>query len=321
MTLEEKVAQMFMARVPETNATGMLDTYQFGGYTLFANDFKGKTKEEVVDEIKSFQQVSKIPVFIGVDEEGGNVNRVSLYFRDQPFASPQQLFASGGFDEIVRNTEEKDEFLKSFGINVNFAPVVDVSNNPNDYIYPRTLGQDAAQTAIYATKVIEQMRKDDMGSVAKHFPGYGNNENTHTSIAYDTREYQEFESVDFLPFQAAAKAGVNSILVSHNVVESMDSRYPASLSPKVHEILREVINFKGVIITDDLIMQGAAEFGDSSDIAVKAVIAGNDMLFSSEPIAQYKAVLEAVREGYIPIEQIDASVRRILTWKQDIGLL
>lgn len=321
MTLEEKVGQMFMVRVPETNAIATLKEYQFGGYTLFGNDFKNKTKAEITKELNQFQEVSKIPALIGVDEEGGTVNRASLYFRSVPFASPQEIFGAGGYDAIVANTTEKDAFLKSFGINVNFAPVADVSTDPDDYMYPRTFGHPAKQTAQYVSKVVSVMKEDRMGSVVKHFPGYGNNENTHTKVAYDSRDYTVFEKSDFLPFIAASKAGVDSILVSHNVIECMDSKWPASLSIKVHEIIRETIVFSGVIITDDLIMQGASEFGDSKEVAVKAVMAGNDMLFSSDPIVQYEAVLQAVKDGYLSIEQIDASVRRILIWKQNIGLL
>jgi beta-N-acetylhexosaminidase len=321
MTLEEKVNQMFMVRVPDVNMVGLMQTYQFGGYTLFGNDFNGKTKEQVINDITSYQEVSKIPLLIGVDEEGGTVNRASLYFRDIPFASPRELYLTGGIDAIVKNTVEKDIFLKGFGINVNFAPVADISTNPNDYMYPRALGEDATETASYVSQVVTQMKQDNMGSVVKHFPGYGNNENTHTGIAYDNREYSSFEESDFLPFQAASASGVNSILVSHNVVESMDPSNPASLSPKVHEIIRETIDFRGVIITDDLIMEGASQFGSSGDIAVKAVQAGNDMLFSSDAVIQSEAVLQAVKDGYISEEQIDASVRRILHWKQDIGLL
>ena len=321
MTLEEKVAQMIMARVPETNAVDIMRTYQFGGYTLFGNDFQGKTKEQIIEENKQYQDISKIPVLIGVDEEGGTVNRASLYLRDTPFASPQELYALGGYEAIITDTKEKDSFLKALGINVNFAPVVDVSSDPEDYMYPRTFGKPAKETAEYATEVVSTMKKDQMGSVAKHFPGYGNNVNTHTEVAYDTRGYEVFEQADFLPFEAATKAGIDGILVSHNIVECMDSRYPASLSPKVHEILRETIDFHGVIITDDLIMNGVSEFGDSGDIAVQAVIAGNDMLFSSDPVTQYQAVLEAVKEGFISVEQIDTSVKRILEWKQNIGIL
>lgn len=321
MTTEEKVAQMFMVRVPVINRQSLLAEYQFGGYMFFSNDFEGKSKQQIIDDINGYQSVSKIPIFIGTDEEGGEVNRLSTYFLNPPFPSPQALYADGGWELISENTASKDQFLKSFGINVNFAPVADISVNPNDYIYDRTIGKGASETESYVQTVVSQMKKDGMGSVVKHFPGYGNNANTHTSVAYDNRPYSQFEKTDFLPFEAATQSGVDCILVSHNVVESIDAKQPASLSPKMHDIIRNTIGFDGVIITDDLSMEGVSAFGSSGDIAVQAILAGNDMLLSSDAVIQSKAVLQALNDGKISMDQIDRSVYRILAWKQSIGLL
>ncbi len=110
------------------------------------------------------------------------------------------------------------------------------------------------------------------------------------------------------------------VLVSHNVVVCMDDRLPASLSPEVHRVLREELGFGGVILTDDLVMDGAGKFGSAEEIAVLAVQAGNDLLCSSEFELQIPAVLDAVRSGKIPMEQIDQAVLRILRLKQSLGL-
>lgn len=320
MTIEEKVAQMIMARVPETNATQLIEDYQFGGYVLFGVDFEGKTKEEVVADIQGYQDASKIKMLIGVDEEGGTVNRVSPFFRETPFASPQTLYAQGGIQKIIRDTQEKDAFLQSFGITVNFAPVADVSTNPEDYIYERSFGQGGEETAHYVRNVVTTMKVDQMGSVVKHFPGYGNNRNSHTEIVTDERPISQFTETDFLPFIAAKEANVDSFLVAHNIVNAIDPDNPASLSPKVHEVIRETIGFKGVVMTDDLIMAGVEKLGTSEEIAIRAVLAGNDMLLSSDPKVQYQAVLQAVKDGEIEVSQIEDSVRRILQWKMDVGL-
>ena len=321
MTLEQKVAQMFMVRVPEIKPVELIRDYQFGGYILFGEDFKGKTKATVQENINAYQKQAKIPLLIGTDEEGGTVNRVSRYFRSTPFASPQQVFNAGGFDAIVANTTEKSEFLQDFGINVNFAPVADVSTNPADFIYDRTFGQDAKETSKYVTKVVEAMKQANQGSVLKHFPGYGNNVDTHTGVAHDNRDMQTFENTDFLPFKSGIDAGANCVLVSHNVVACMDANNPSSLSLNVHQIVRDKLGFKGVIMTDDLAMNGATEFGTSEEIGIKAVQAGNDMLLSSDAVVQSKAIVQAVKDGKISENQIDQSVLRILTWKKDLGLL
>lgn len=277
----------------------------------------------MINEIKSCQTAAEIPMFIGVDEEGGTVNRISKYpqFRSEPFASPQTLFASGGFESIEQDTLEKCQLLKELGINLNFAPVCDVSEHPEDFIYSRTLGQNAEQTARYAQTVVTVMSDQHMGSVLKHFPGYGNNTDTHTGISYDDRPLETFETSDFLPFSAGIKAGADMVLVSHNIVSSMDSQYPASLSPKIHDILRKQLGFSGVIITDDLYMDGVRQFADDQQVAVLAVQAGNDLLCCTDFEVQIPAVINAVKSGEISEERIDESVLRILNMKQRLGLL
>ncbi len=320
MTLEEKVGQMFIARCPKENAAQLAAEYHLGGYILFGRDFTGKTKTQVIDTIQSYQDSVELPLLIGVDEEGGTVNRVSLntHLRAVPFWSPQDLYAEGGFDLIRSDTLEKCQLLSSLGINLNFAPVCDVSQDPDDFIYQRNFGQDAQQTAKYVKTVVEVMTGQGMGCVLKHFPGYGSNEDTHTGIAYDQRPYETFQNSDFLPFQAGIDAGANMVLVSHNVVACMDGDYPASLSPRVHEILRDELGFDGVIITDDLAMDGIRDFTGDSQAAVLAVLAGNDMLCCTDFETQIPAVIEAVKQGVISEEQINQSVLRILSLKRTL---
>ena len=322
MTLEQKVGQMFLARCPEEYAPELASQYQLGGYLLFARDFDERTYEQVADTIAGYQSAVSIPMFIAVDEEGGTVNRVSRnpLLRPEPFASPQDLYQQGGLQRIVEDTKEKCSLLSGLGINLNLAPVCDLSQNPDDFIYHRSFGQDARHTASYVREVVQTMTRSRMGSALKHFPGYGGNVDTHTGIAYDHRPYEAFRSEDFLPFRAGIESGAGMVLVSHNVVVCMDDRLPASLSPEVHRVLREELGFGGVILTDDLVMDGAGEFGSAEEIAVLAVQAGNDLLCSSEFELQIPAVLDAVRSGKIPMEQIDQAVLRILRLKQSLGL-
>lgn len=323
MTLEEKVGQMFIVRLPEKDALTAIEQYHLGGYILYARDFRNHTKESATSMIKSYQDNSKIPMLIGVDEEGGTVNRVSLYpaFRNSPFRSPQELYKSGGWEMITSDAIEKSKLLRSLGINVNFAPVVDVSENPNDYIYNRSFGSDADMTAQYAKKVVKAMHKEHIEPVLKHFPGYGNNVNTHTGIAHDTRSYEQFETSDFIPFQEGVKAGANIILVSHNIVHSMDDKYPASLSSKVHKILRETLSFDGVVVTDDLYMEGITQYVKKEEAAILAVQAGNDLICCTDFQTQIPAVVSAVKDGRISEERINSSVRRILKLKKEMGIL
>ena len=323
MTLEEKVGQLFIARCPETDAASKVTQYHLGGYILFARDFSEKTKEQVTETIQSYQNAAEIPLLIGVDEEGGTVNRVSknTNLRQTPFVSPQELYAQGGWDLIRSDTQEKCQLLQSLGINLNFAPVCDVSQDANDFIYARSLGQDAEQTANYVRTVVQTMSQEQTGSVLKHFPGYGNNYDTHTGVAYDERPYETFVNSDFLPFQAGIDAGADMVLVSHNVVSCMDDQEPASISLPVHNILRNELGFDGVIITDDLVMEGVRQFAGDAEIAVRAVQAGNDMLCCTDFEVQVPAVIQAVKNGEITEERLNESVLRILKMKINLGII
>ncbi|WP_110943025.1 glycoside hydrolase family 3 protein [Inediibacterium massiliense] len=323
MSLEEKVGQMFIVRCPQENAVQSILKYHLGGYILFGRDFKNKTQKEVSLNIQSYQNASKIDMLIGVDEEGGTVNRVSLYdqFRSSRFKSPQDLYEEGGWDLIAKDTEEKSNLLKSLGINLNMAPVCDVSTNPSDYMYDRTFGKDAKLTSKYVQKVVSAMNDNKLGCVLKHFPGYGNNVDTHTGMAYDHRSYESFVKNDFLPFISGIKEGANSILVSHNIIDCMDLQYPASLSAKVHKILREDLRFDGVIMTDDLYMDAIQKYTKAKEAAVIAVLAGNDMICCTDFEAQIPAVIDAVKNGTISESMIDESVLRILCWKLSLGII
>lgn len=322
MTIPEKVGQMFMVRVPKENADKRVSEYHLGGYIMFGRDFDNKTKEEVMGNIASWQSAADIPMLIGVDEEGGTVNRISTNteFRSEPFKSSQELYAEGGFDLIYEDTITKANFLKELGINVNFAPVVDVSTNPDDYIYKRSFGKNANLTSEYASTVVTAMKEANIASVLKHFPGYGNNTDTHTGIAIDNRTLETFKESDFLPFEAGIKAGANIILVSHNIVTNIDPDNPASLSTRVHEILRNDLGFAGVIITDDLYMDAISKNYDSS-VAVLAILAGNDLICTTDFESQIPEVIAAVEDGTISIDRINESVRRILELKLELNLI
>lgn len=322
MTLEEKVGQMFYVRCPDEDAVKQVSEYNIGGYILFGRDFDGKTKDEVINDIQSYQDEADIPLLIGVDEEGGTVVRVSSNpnLRETPFLSPKDTYSNGGWDAIEQDANDKADLLLSLGINVNMAPVCDMTSNEYGFMYDRSFSSDVDMEDRYVRTVVETSKAKKLGTVLKHFPGYGNNSDTHTGIAYDDREYSEFENTDFKPFYQGIESGADCILVSHNIVNCMDSEYPASLSQKVHNILRNDFKFDGVIMTDDLIMDAITEFTGDEAAAVTAAKCGNDLLCCSSVETQYPAVLEAVQNGEIPESQVDASVKRILKWKQNLGI-
>ena len=323
MTVEEKAAQMMLVGCTDETIGKEACGAGAGGLCLFAQPFAYKSAEQVREMTAGFQAAADIPLLLSVDEEGGTVNRVSLnqQLRESIFFSPRYLFNQGGMELIESDTEEKARFLHDLGLNVNLAPVCDVPLTENDFIYPRCFSTDAQETADYIADVVGIMKGSGLGSTLKHFPGYGGSADTHLNMAYDEREYEVFAERDFLPFEAGIQAGADSVMVTHNIIACMDNDHPASLSPEVHRILREEFGFRGVIISDDLSMNAITQFTGGKNPAVAAVLAGNDMLCYSEFEPSVAAIAEAVQAGEIDVEQLDASVLRILAWKQSLGLL
>ena len=323
MSIEEKVGQMFLVRYPDSGVIEQIKNETPGGYILFGKDFDNETKESILEELTEEQEASKIGLIFGVDEEGGTVVRVSSHkaFRNSKFKSPQEIWKQGQLPAILEDSKEKSELLKSIGLNMNLAPVVDVPTKSSSFIYDRSYGRGAEKTATYTSELIKTMSEDNMISVMKHFPGYGDNEDTHTGIAVDERPYSTFETTDFLPFKSGIEAGGPCILVSHNIVKSMDENKPSSLSKNVHKILREDLNFSGIVMTDDLAMDAVKSYVENGEAVVQAVLAGNDMIISSDFVSQKQEILKAIKEKKINEDIINKAVRRILSMKIAYGII
>ncbi|BCA84990.1 beta-N-acetylhexosaminidase [Enterococcus saigonensis] len=323
MSLEEKVGQLFFVRVPEQNQVQDIETYHLGGYVLFGRDMENETKESLIEKIKSYQDASDIPLLIGSDEEGGTVTRLSQNANliTAPFASPQALYEAGGFAAIKSDTISKAKILHEFGINAGLFPIADVATDPNAFIYDRTIGLDEEETSEYVTTVVKALAAEKSGSTLKHFPGYGNNRDSHVEIVHDTRSLQELRQTDFKPFKAGIKAGADSILVSHNIITHIDQTKPASISKPVHDVLRNELGFKGVIMTDDMDMAGLADFISQAEAGLAALQAGNDLIMSSSYQVQIPTILAAIKAGKYAESDLDTAVVRVLTWKKELGLL
>ncbi len=314
LSLDEKIGQLLLVRYPDSNQIEELKKYGFGGFVFFEKDFKDKTEQEVKEMINTLQKNSKIPLLTAVDEEGGKVVRVSSNpnLVKEKFKSPSELYDLGGFEKIKEDTLNKSEILNNLGLNLNLAPVVDVSTNSSDYMYERTLKQNTALTANYAKTVIESSKGTGVSYTLKHFPGYGNNSDTHIGTVVDNRTYDEILKNDIPPFREGIDASAEAVLVSHNTVNSIDSNNPASLSKDVHNLLRNELNFTGIIMTDDISM-GALNSID--DVTVKAILAGNDLIITTDYQASFNSIKDAVTNQTISEDQIDKLTFRVLAWK------
>lgn len=316
MTIEDKAGQLLLV----LDSKNLLTDQTMSGCVLLEDDFANKSRNEVIENIERYQSNAKYPMIIAVDEEGGSVVRVSKYLRDNRFRLPQDVYKSGGMDSIISDATEKSEYLKEFGINVNLAPVADVATNEDDYIYRRSFGVDADATSNYVRNVVMAMSDIKMGSVLKHFPGYGSAPGSGGTY-HDSRDFNSLKNNDLLPFKAGIEAGANSILVTNNIIDSVDNQNPATLSKDIHDLLREDLKYNGVIMTDDVTDLNNNEFGNDSEIVIKAIKAGNDLIMTSRPQIYFESLITAINNGEICLNELDLSVLRVIAWKDSLDIL
>lgn len=327
MTLDEKIGQLYFAHSTGNFVQMKQDVqkYHLGGTTLFAPDYKNKSKNQFNLEMREYQNVSKHGLFIATDQEGGTVTRINTNpkISNRKYPSPQEIYKKYGLAGIKREDSQVASILHQNGINMNFAPVADVAKNRNSFIYNRTLGEDYETTAKYIPVAVKAIQSQRVDSCLKHFPGYGDAGDTHTGFAQISKPLSNYEKEDLLPFKAGINAGVDSIMVSHIVIKDLDSQRPASLSPAVHLLLRNKLQYNGLIITDDLQMGAITDYAKkhNTNPDVLALRAGNDMLLGGNYQTGIPAIKQAIRNGLINPSQINHSVRRILLLKEKLGIL
>ena len=320
MTTEEKVGQIFWVGLNYDSYPQQLSTMYPGGYILFGANYKDYTEEQVLSYMYDIKNKTKIPLMFGVDEEGGTVCRVSLYFREEKFPSPQDLYNQGNIDLINTIEKEKRALLRKFQLNVNFAPVADVAKNKNSFIYKRTLGRGYEETGNYIRIVTNIAVKDFFGQCLKHFPGYGDNKDTHSEICYDNRTRDDFEKHDFIPFIAGIEAKVPLIMVSHNVLtnfEGVNNTFPSSINKDLINYLKNNLKFSGLAITDSLTMKGVRNFCDENNIScsVAAIKAGVNIIMTMDIEKDYIDLLNAVKNKEIDMDVIDNLNKIALAFK------
>ena len=337
MTLEEKVAQMFLA-TPEalTGASEAvtkadealleaLDRIPVGGVLLMGCNLKNP--EQVRALCAGLQAASRersgLPLFLCVDEEGGTVARIS----GNPAFGVEKIPAMSKVEdpETARALgQTMGAYLRDLGFNLDFAPVADVLTNPkNTVVKSRSFGSDPERVTELAGALAEGLLAEGVLPCWKHFPGHGGTaEDSHEGFAvlHLDPEAPE-EGPELRPFLAAAEAGAPLIMTGHIAVPELDPEgLPASLSPTLLALLRgPERDYEGLLVTDALGMGAITERFGPGEAAVLAVLAGNDLLLASDELEPaYEAVLNAVRDGTISEERIDESVRRILRTKNDL---
>lgn len=321
MTPAEKIGQMMMIGVKGTDVNAdslyMLHEYHMGGVILF--DRNMENQQQVKQLIGNLQQQAdeKAPLFVAVDEEGGDVARMKGGLQAPP---SQKEIGQSGKKQAAKDWAVKTAVsLKSMGFNINFAPVADVGSNDR-----RSYSKTPAEVTAFVKAAAGGYEQEKMLYSLKHFPGIGKGKiDSHVDAYRIPVDNETLHREDLLPFQTLIREKNPDnffVLVSHLTYPALDETYPASLSKKiVTGVLRNEMGYKGLIITDDTEMGALSKHYEFKDIGVKAVEAGADIVMVCHEYEHekevYNGLLKAVQSGEISQERVDASVRRILRVK------
>ena len=336
MTLEQKIGQLFIVCTDsldfnaETEMTDEMKTnlekYQPGGVILFS--FNLDHREQTTEFIQDMKETTKIPMFISVDEEGGNVARIANTdgMGTTKFPSMATIGETGDPSQAYTVGDTVGREISELGFNLDFAPVADLSTNEdNTEIGERSFGSDPDMVSQMVSQEVKGLQNNGVSAALKHFPGQGNaGEDTHKGYVNLDVTIDGLRDNEFLPFEEGIAAGADMIMMSHVSVKGItQSDIPASLSSlMVNDILREELQYDGIIITDAMNMKIITKFYEAGQAAVSAIKAGNDMILMPDNFeSAYEAVSEAVEEGTLSEKRINASVRRILEVKIRRGIL
>jgi beta-glucosidase-like glycosyl hydrolase len=354
MSLDEKIGQLLSVGVNATFLNQDSEAFQtlkhqvqdlhIGGIILF----RGPVYESVI-LVNRMQELAHYPLLISADLESGS----GMRFDDTvSFPWNMAVAATGNPDYARRQGEITAREARAIGVQHVFAPVVDVNNNAaNPVINVRSYGEDAADVARFASAFTEGAQAGGVIATAKHFPGHGDTAvDSHRGLPEINVARSRLNSLELIPFEAAVKAGIGSVMVGHIALPQIDSSpikplpkavkskptetdeageiieekatMPATMSPLIGGILRNDLNFKGMIVTDALDMSGLTIYFSQDEAAVRALEAGADMLLKPSDVeAAFRGVREAVKSGRLTEKRIDESARKVLAAKYDLGLV
>ncbi|KOP63959.1 glycoside hydrolase [Bacillus sp. FJAT-18019] len=329
LSLEQKVGQMFIcgfnALTPDEHAKILIEQYQVGGICYFRRNVK--TLPQLAELSESLQELAsgsqKIPLLISIDQEGGMVARID-HEGISRIPGNMALGAAGSEEDSYKVAQIGARELRSLGVNMNFAPCLDVNNNSrNPVIGVRSFAEDPKVVAALGTAAIKGYQEEGVSATAKHFPGHGDTSvDSHLGRATVPHDIERLRSVELYPFTQAIKDGVDAIMTAHVSFPAIEpSDLPATLSRSVLTgLLREEMGFEGLIVTDCLEMHAISKEYGIPEGAIRAIEAGADCVLVSHRLAEQTAaitaVIEAVKSGRLSMDLIDAAVERILVLKE-----
>lgn len=326
LSTEEKLGQLFMIRVhsnrgPEHEAavTEQVKNYHVGGLTFFQGTADGHARL-----INLYQQQTSVPLMVSIDGEWG----LGMRLPETTISFPKQLQLGAIQDNnlLYKMGREVARHCRRLGIHVNFAPVVDVNNNPeNPVINMRSFGEDRYNVAAKGFAYMDGLQDGQVMACAKHFPGHGDTDkDSHLELPLISHNLNRLDSIEFFPFKMLIENGLQSVMVAHLSIPALDSakNIPTTVSHRtVTGLLRKEMNFNGLVITDALEMKGLSDYYGPGEAAAAALIAGNDILLLPDDIpAALKAIKLAIEKGDLSWDAIQDKVKRILKAKYRLGL-
>jgi len=325
MTLDQKLGQMviveFYGSTLNADLTQMIQGNQVSGVLIENKNGNAQTRNQLITLNQGMQRAAHIPLFISTDFEGGYVNELRRITGER--MSESQIGATGNTQVAYNAGNSAAMDLTALGLNVNFMPIVDVLTNPNNPALPmRTFGSDPTLVTNMGRAYLKGLTDGGIIGCLKHFPGLGSaNIDPHHSLPYMSRSMATLNAIDLVPYRTMISEGiVPMVMVTHILNSQLDPKVPTSLSPNVvTKLLRNQLNFKGVIISDTLWMGGISNTYNLAQAAVLAVKAGTDLLLGPRGLHDTQFMItglrQAVDKGDISIDQINASVQRILELK------
>lgn len=324
MPIEDRVAGLFFVTPEDITGVGTavkagdgtkeaLSQYAVGGIIYFEKNIKNA--EQFAEMLSNTILYSKYPLFLGMDEEGGSVSRLTEAGLMEKQAGAGAIAQSGDTTTAYNVGATIGSTMKTYGLNVDFAPVADLANVENSVMAGRTYDVTASVAIPYVLEMMRGLKEQGIATCLKHFPGIGaTTEDTHKGLATVERTAEEFRAEEFTVFKAGIDAGADFVMVGHvDAPHLTGDNTPASMSSViVTDILRNELGFDGVVITDAMNMKAISEYYGADEAAVKALKAGCDMILMPEDFNKaYMGVLQALADGTIAEERINDSIKRI----------
>lgn len=326
LKIEQKIGQMLIIALEEKNITqktiNIIQKYNIGGIILYRKDYNNYQEMiDLINKLKEINRVNEIPIFISIDQEGGRVNRMPSEILKMKSAN--ELASIHNIDIVKKSAKIISEMLSKTGINLNYAPVLDIKNFKKEHaIGDRCYGENKEDVSIYGIEFMKELSKGGVLPVVKHFPGHGaTKKDSHVMLPIVKKSKEKLENEDIKPFKEAIENGADAIMIGHILVKDIDKKYPASLSKKmIQEYLVEKLKFKGLIITDDLKMLAVRLRYPLKKAVTLAINSGNNMIMIGTKYKKIEKIIKnaskKIKNGKIDINRINESLEKIVSVKK-----